>query len=138
MERRISLNLAACLRENWVYLCTGKDLQKGVKNRRNQSFFFCLSWRKKRKRPFCCWIYSARLLLSIRSCKFMAVGTKRVFFLPFPCYREVRLVSELWSLKESALNLNFTRERRLKFYTAELYNLHPSFELAWLLSFGWE
>lgn len=37
---------------------------------------------------------------------------KRFFSLPFPCYREVRLVSELWSLKESALNLTFTRKRR--------------------------
>lgn len=37
---------------------------------------------------------------------------KEFFFLPFPCYREVRLVSELWSLKESALNLTFTRKRR--------------------------
>lgn len=51
---------------------------------------------KEKKKPFCCRIYSARLLLSIRSCKFMAVGTKSFFF-PFPCYRyrKVRLVSEL-------------------------------------------
>lgn len=101
------------------------------------------SWRKKReKNPFCCWIYSARLLLSIRSCKFMVVGTKSFFFL---LSRVTGTVKFDWSanfdpLKESVLNLTFTKEKKkmVKFYIAELYNLFPSFELAWLLSFSWE
>lgn len=143
MERKFSFMSAACLQENWVNLCTGKDLQGGVKNRRNQSFnFYVRRGERKKKKPFCCWIYSARLLLSIRSCKFMVVGTKSFFFL---LSRVTGTVKFDWSanfdpLKESVLNLTFTKEKKkmVKFYIAELYNLFPSFELAWLLSFSWE
>lgn len=143
MERKFSFMSAACLQENWVNLCTGKDLQGGVKNRRNQSFiFYVRRGERKEKNPFCCWIYSARLLLSIRSCKFMVVGTKSFFFL---LSRVTGTVKFDWSanfdpLKESVLNLTFTKEKKkmVKFYIAELYNLFPSFELAWLLSFCWE
>lgn len=100
------------------------------------------SWRKKRKKSF--------LLLNLfrssppfyQKLQIHGGGYKKLFFPPFPCYRyrEVRLVSELWPPKGVSSQLDFYQRKKkmVKFYIAELYNLFPSFELAWLLSFSWE
>lgn len=143
MERKFSFMSAACLQENWVNLCTGKDLQGGVKNRRNQSFnFYVRRGERKEKKSF--------LLLNLfrssppfyQKLQIYGGGYKKLFFSPFPCYRyrEVRLVSELWPPKGVSSQLDFYQRKKkmVKFYIAELYNLFPSFELAWLLSFSWE
>lgn len=143
MERKFSFMSAACLQENWVNLCTGKDLQGGVKNRRNQSFnFYVRRGERKEKKSF--------LLLNLfrssppfyQKLQIHGGGYKKLFFPPFPCYRyrEVRLVSELWPPKGVSSQLDFYQRKKkmVKFYIAELYNLFPSFELAWLLSFCWE
>lgn len=143
MERKFSFMSAACLQENWVNLCTGKDLQGGVKNRRNQSFiFYVRRGERKEKKSF--------LLLNLfrssppfyQKLQIHGGGYKKLFFPPFPCYRyrEVRLVSELWPPKGVSSQLDFYQRKKkmVKFYIAELYNLFPSFELAWLLSFSWE
>lgn len=143
MERKFSFMSAACLQENWVNLCTGKDLQGGVKNRRNQSFnFYVRRGERKEKKSF--------LLLNLfrssppfyQKLQIYGGGYKKLFFL---LSRVTGTVKFDWSanfdpLKESVLNLTFTKEKKkmVKFYIAELYNLFPSFELAWLLSFSWE
>lgn len=100
------------------------------------------SWRKKRKKSF--------LLLNLfrssppfyQKLQIHGGGYKKLFFPPFPCYRyrEVRLVSELWPPKGVSSQLDFYQRKKkmVKFYIAELYNLFPSFELAWLLFFCWE
>lgn len=51
-REKISFMSAACLRENWVYLCTGKDLQGGVKNRRNQSYSFYVCRGERKEKAF--------------------------------------------------------------------------------------
>lgn len=135
MERKFSFMSAACLQENWVNLCTGKDLQGGVKNRRNQSFNFNVRrGERKEKKSF--------LLLNLfrssppfyQKLQIYGGGYKKLFFSPFPCYRyrEVRLVSELWPPKGVSSQLDFYQRKKkmVKFYIAELYNLFPSFELA--------
>lgn len=143
MERKFSFMSAACLQENWVNLCTGKDLQGGVKNRRNQSFIFYVR-RGERKGKKILFVVEFIPLVSsfLPEVANLWWWVQKAIFSPFPCYRyrEVRLVSELWPPKGVSSQLDFYQRKKkmVKFYIAELYNLFPSFELAWLLSFSWE
>lgn len=99
------------------------------------------SWRKKKKNLFV--VEFIPLVSSFLSeVANLWWWVQKAFFSPFPCYRyrEVRLVSELWPPKGVSSQLDFYQRKKkmVKFYIAELYNLFPSFELAWLLSFCWE
>lgn len=143
MERKFSFMSAACLQENWVNLCTGKDLQGGVKNRRNQSFNFYVRRGERKGKKILFVVEFIPLVSSFLSeVANLWWWVQKAFFSPFPCYRyrEVRLVSELWPPKGVSSQLDFYQRKKkmVKFYIAELYNLFPSFELAWLLSFSWE
>lgn len=143
MERKFSFMSAACLQENWVNLCTGKDLQGGVKNRRNQSFIFYVRRGERKEKKILFVVEFIPLVSSFLSeVANLWWWVQKAFFSPFPCYRyrEVRLVSELWPPKGVSSQLDFYQRKKkmVKFYIAELYNLFPSFELAWLLSFCWE
>lgn len=143
MERKFSFMSAACLQENWVNLCTGKDLQGGVKNRRNQSFNFYVRRGERKEKKILFVVEFIPLVSSFLSeVANLWWWVQKAFFSPFPCYRyrEVRLVSELWPPKGVSSQLDFYQRKKkmVKFYIAELYNLFPSFELAWLLSFSWE
>lgn len=100
------------------------------------------SWRKKRKKI----LFVVEFIPLVSSFLSEVANSwwwvQKAFFPPFPCYRyrEVRLVSELWPPKGVSSQLDFYQRKKkmVKFYIAELYNLFPSFELAWLLSFSWE
>lgn len=104
--------------------------------------FLRQSWRKKRKKI----LFVVEFIPLVSSFLSEVANSwwwvQKAFFSPFPCYRyrEVRLVSELWPPKGVSSQLDFYQRKKkmVKFYIAELYNLFPSFELAWLLSFCWE
>lgn len=100
------------------------------------------SWRKKRKKILFVVEFIPLVFSFLSEVANLWWWVQKAFFSPFPCYRyrEVRLVSELWPPKGVSSQLDFYQRKKkmVKFYIAELYNLFPSFELAWLLSFSWE
>lgn len=100
------------------------------------------SWRKKRKKILFVVEFIPLVSSFLSEVANLWWWVQKAFFSPFPCYRyrEVRLVSELWPPKGVSSQLDFYQRKKkmVKFYIAELYNLFPSFELAWLLSFSWE
>lgn len=100
------------------------------------------SWRKKRKKILFVVEFIPLVSSFLPEVANLWWWVQKAFFSPFPCYRyrEVRLVSELWPPKGVSSQLDFYQRKKkmVKFYIAELYNLFPSFELAWLLSFCWE
>lgn len=100
------------------------------------------SWRKKRKKILFVVEFISLVSSFLSEVANLWWWVQKAFFSPFPCYRyrEVRLVSELWPPKGVSSQLDFYQRKKkmVKFYIAELYNLFPSFELAWLLSFSWE
>lgn len=100
------------------------------------------SWRKKRKKILFVVEFIPLVSSFLPEVANLWWWVQKAFFSPFPCYRyrEVRLVSELWPPKGVSSQLDFYQRKKkmVKFYIAELYNLFPSFELAWLLSFSWE
>lgn len=100
------------------------------------------SWRKKRKKILFVVEFIPLVSSFLSEVANLWWWVQKAFFSPFPCYRyrEVRLVSELWPPKGVSSQLDFYQRKKkmVEFYIAELYNLFPSFELAWLLSFSWE
>lgn len=137
MERKFSFMSAACLQENWVNLCTGKDLQGGVKNRRNQSFNFYVRRGERKEKKILFVVEFIPLVSSFLSeVANLWWWVQKAFFSPFPCYRyrEVRLVSELWPPKGVSSQLDFY-QRKKKMVKFLLLNFITSFLLLNLLDF---